>query len=384
MIKSPAYKIAVVIPKYGLVGGSEYFVAQVTERLAENPLFDIHVFANKWRVFSDRITFHKVPWITFPRFLTTVSFAFFANRLIKQQGFDLIHSHGRIFFADILTLHGIPHRRSVENVRCKGLSLFDRVTCWVEKRFVVNGRCQLFQVVSTLSRKEFVAEYADVVNEEAIEVLSPGVDLEQFSLSQRDLWRTEVRKQFGLDEKDPVVLFVGMNFELKGLSRIIEALGVATEKYCWDKPPRLIVVGKGNHRKFMRQARDLGLGDAVVFAGVLREGIEKVYMAADLFIMLSDFDTFGMVVLEAMAAAVPVLVSDRVGAKDLVVEGENGVVVDRKDVNAIAAGINILLQPEVHNRMSRQARIVAENHSWDSVVKHLEIIYKDILSKRVK
>ena len=67
------HKIAVIIPKYGLVGGAERFVQELTERIARNPRYDIHVFANRWRVNSERVTFHKVPLITFPRFLTTIS-----------------------------------------------------------------------------------------------------------------------------------------------------------------------------------------------------------------------------------------------------------------------------------------------------------------------
>ncbi len=216
-----------------------------------------------------------------------------------------------------------------------------------------------------------------------MEVLAPGVDLEQFRINQREQWRTEVREQFGLDEDEPVILFVGMNFELKGLSRIIEALHVVTSKYRWQKPPRLLVLGKGDRRKFTKQAVDLGLADAVIFAGVWKNGVEKAYMAADLFIMLSDFDTFGMVVLEAMAAGIPVLVSDRVGAKDLIAEGENGVIVNRQDVAAIAAGIHILLQPEAQHSMGQRARIVAEANSWDSVSSRLGDIYQKLLSELV-
>ena len=79
---STVRKVAVVIPKYGLVGGGEKYAFEVTERIAATDRYKIHVFANKWRTQSDRLTFHKVPIITFPKFLTTVSFAWFANREI--------------------------------------------------------------------------------------------------------------------------------------------------------------------------------------------------------------------------------------------------------------------------------------------------------------
>ena len=54
-------KIAVVVPKYGLVGGGERFASEITERLARNSHFEIHVFANRWVATPEKITFHKVP-----------------------------------------------------------------------------------------------------------------------------------------------------------------------------------------------------------------------------------------------------------------------------------------------------------------------------------
>ena len=96
-----ARKIAVVIPKHGLVGGAERFAYELTERLSLNEKYEFHVFANRWQSDSGRKTFHKVPIIRFPRFLTTISFAWFVNRKISKMNFDLVHTHDRIFDADI-------------------------------------------------------------------------------------------------------------------------------------------------------------------------------------------------------------------------------------------------------------------------------------------
>jgi UDP-glucose:(heptosyl)LPS alpha-1,3-glucosyltransferase len=135
------HRIAVVIPKYGLIGGAEGFAAALTERIAfDNPAFEIHVFANRWQheaEATEHIFFHHVPIISFPRFLKTASFAYFAERAIAKIGFDVVHSHDRIFRPDIYTMHGLPHRVWAKEIREKRrLSLFDRVTIWVEKRMV--------------------------------------------------------------------------------------------------------------------------------------------------------------------------------------------------------------------------------------------------------
>jgi len=86
-------KIAVVIPKYGLVGGGEIFALELTERIARLSSYEFHVFANQWKKQSELIQFHKVPIVSFPKYLTTVSFAWFAQQKIKKIGCDLIHSH---------------------------------------------------------------------------------------------------------------------------------------------------------------------------------------------------------------------------------------------------------------------------------------------------
>ena len=133
-MKTGIPKIAVVIPRYGLVGGGEKFVVELTERIARDFPCEMHVFANQWKKHSDLIRFHKIPIVSFPKYLTTVSFAWFAQRKIQEMGFDIVHAHERLFAADIVSLHSIPHRLWVRDVRQKRfLSLFDRATIEVEK-----------------------------------------------------------------------------------------------------------------------------------------------------------------------------------------------------------------------------------------------------------
>ncbi|MDH3392628.1 MAG: glycosyltransferase family 4 protein [Desulfobulbaceae bacterium] len=374
------YRIAVVIPKYGLVGGGERYASEVTERLAANPRYDVHVIANQWRGISPNITFHRVPVITFPRFLVTPSFAYFANRLIAKMGFDLVHTHDRIFRADLFTMHGIPHRTWVSEVRQKRMSLFDYATAWVEEQMVHAGGCRMFLAVSELAGDRFSRMFPAVAKQ--VEILSPGVAMERFPVGEgKNSIRRKIREHYGIGFSEPVILFVAMNYELKGLDLIIEALAKIVHGDTVNQRPRLLVVGKGSQRKYSQLASNMGIGENVIFAGVVENAIEDIYAAADLFIMLSGFDTFGMVVLEAMAASLPVIVSDRVGARDLVDEGVNGYVVDRYDVGTVCDRIQFLLDSENRERFGRAARKEAENHSWDQVTKRLDDIYSVLLQR---
>ena len=369
------YKIAVVVPKYGLVGGGERFVQELTERIASNRCYDVHVFANKWRPQSDRIIFHKVPIISFPKFLTTISFAWFANRKIAKMNFDLIHTHDRIFHADIFTMHGVPHRFWVKEVRRKGMSLFDYTTIRIEESLINHGKCRMFLPVSSIAKNKFVQEFD--VDPEKVQVVHPGVDIDRFDKLDRKSCRREIRRQFEIDETDMVVLFVSMNFELKGLDNLIAAMAMTKSKHM-SKKLKLLVVGKGNEKKYGRLAQKLEIKDDVIFAGVWKDNIEQIYLASDIFAMPSGFDTFGMVVLEAMSASLPVIISDNVGAVDLIKDDINGFVVEKEDIDSISFKIEFMLNEKNRENMAKEAYKTATNNTWDIMADKVLKIYDEM------
>lgn len=370
-------KIAVVIRGYGKTGGAELFASVVTERLARNNNFEIHVFANELAPNSDRIKFHKVPIIQFPRFLHQLSFAWFACRMIRRMNFDLVHSHEWIFNADIFTIHSLPHASWIRDVRKKRFfSLFDRGKIAVEQRAIKTGGSSRFLPVSSLAMQAYRREYATLPGQ--WHVMNPGVNVARFSTPDRAACRAEIRGRYGIGESDVLLIFVGMSFGIKGLDTIIEALAKA--RAILPKANfRLLVVGRGGYEegKFRRQAQSLGVAEAVTFAGAQVDGLERYYRAADIFIMLSKFDTFGMVVLEAMAAGLPVILSPNVGAKDLVEEGINGFVLPAlQDSDAASDRIVQLSNIEQRATMGMAAARTASMHDWEKLAGKMGEIYE--------
>lgn len=356
-------RIAVVIGKYGYVGGSERFAMEITERLSRNKDFDVHVLANKWRSDSSRITFHKVPMVRFPMFLRHLSFAWFAKRIIEKGAFDVVHSHVRLFGANLYSLHYVPHSGWVRDVRKKHASLPDLAMIATEHRMIATGEASWFLPVSSMVEAEFRREYQTLPGH--WRPVHPGVDSVRFAAPDREACRAEIRGRYGIGAADLLVLFVGMNFEVKGLDTVIAAVANA-RKARPEAGIRLLVSGRGNEGKYRAIARSLGVEQAVTFAGEITGAIERYYRAADLFVMLSRYDTFGMVVLEAMAAGLPVLVSSRVGAKDIVEEGLNGFVLpDAGDGESAAKRIVELLDPELRQAMAAGAMQTAAEHDWD-------------------
>jgi len=369
-------KIAVVIPKYGLVGGAETFVFEVCERLALHKEFEIHVFANKWQPGKGRIVFHKVPIIRFPHFLTPISFAYFANKRIRQDDYALVHSHERIFEMDLLTFHGIPHKTWIKNARKRPLTLFDHATAWVEQKGFKNDKLKMVMPVSSLVKEEIQSGYGFLGDK--LLVNPPGVNTERFSALDPQQCKQEIFRRYGFSLKDVVVLFVSMNFELKRLDLVLKGISDLISRDKRKADVKLLIVGKGDVKRFGRLASDLGISDRVVFTGVTRE-VEKYYMAADIFIMPSRLDTFGLVVLEAMAAGLPVIISRSVGARDLVEPGVNGFVLSEDpSISEIAASLSSLLEPEKRKLMGENGREVARLHSWDKTADRVADLYRQM------
>lgn len=368
--------IAVVIPRYGRIGGAENMAFQLCERLAV--IFDIHVFARKWDCGPSPVTFHKVPMIHFPRWLQPISFAGFAQWKIDNMTFDLVHSHERIFRMDMMTFHGIPHRTWIRDMRQKSMSGFDRATCWAEKKGIENPALKMILPVSTLVKKELSKSYA--ISEDRVSVMHPGVSIERFSCLDARSCRERIRARHGLSASDVVICFVGMNFEIKRLDLTLQGIAGMKCDGFFPALPRLLIVGKGNAEPYLKMAKTLGISDQVVFAGVTDE-VEAYYLASDLFVMPSRMDTFGLVVLEAMAAGLPVVISANVGAADLVTQGISGFILpESPTAQDMTASLIRLMNPELRRSMGEAARQVAGNHDWNKVADKMANTYRTLIA----
>jgi len=372
-------KIAVVIPKYGLIGGAEQFAAELTGKLCSRPQDTFQVFANRWQSNSDVIGFHKIPIISFPKFLTTISFAWFVQQRLQRDNFSIVHSHERIFAADLFTMHGVPHRYWVHQIRRKRMSLYDLATAWVEKKLVRDGHCQKFVAVSELTKTIFLAEYP--VNPDRVCVIHPGVNLSDYTHKNKDKVRHTVRSALGIGADDPVIVFASMNFEIKGLDDILHSLARLKKQ---NHNFKLIVAGKGNLKKYEKIAKEAMIAENVIFTGMVKKDyLIDLYLAGDLYMMLSKFDTFGMVVLEAMAAGLPVMISSHVGARDLVQEGKNGFIIsDTSDFGFIASRLQLLFDENIRRKMSAAAYQTASENTWDKVAAKYRDIYANILTAK--
>ncbi|MGA7796311.1 MAG: glycosyltransferase family 4 protein, partial [Candidatus Acidiferrales bacterium] len=192
--------------------------------------------------------------------------------------------------------------------------------------------------------------------------------------------RSEARSAWKIPASGTVALFCAKLQRWKGPMDLLEAFARANVPNSY-----LVFAGDGPERSTLeRRARESGLLDRVRFLGFLNQSqLPSAYCAADLFVLPSLFEPFGLVVNEAMLCGLPVVVSDRVGAKfDLVRPDENGYVFPAGDVEALAAILRQILPDwEKRARMGAAARRRMETWSpreyADSVVRAVKLVAKD-------
>jgi glycosyltransferase involved in cell wall biosynthesis len=189
--------------------------------------------------------------------------------------------------------------------------------------------------------------------------------------------RNAVRVAWGIPVEDSVALFCGKLQPWKGPADLLDAFARSRVPNSY-----LVFVGEGPEREnLVRKSIELGIADRVRFLGFLNQSqLPSAYSAADVFVLPSMFEPFGMVVNEAMLCGLPVVVSDRVGARfDLVRPGENGYVFPAGDAEALAAVLRELLpDPEKRAHMGNAAKRRMETWSpreyTDGMVRAVEMV----------
>jgi len=220
-----------------------------------------------------------------------------------------------------------------------------------------------------------------------IRVIPPGVDLERF----HPIPAVQAKEQIALDPHCRSILFVGRIEPLKGIETLLRAIALIARRR-----PELIcglcvpIIGgnpyrvEDNGEMFRLQAlrEELGIRDVVMFLGAQDQDIlPYYYSAAEMVVMPSDYESFGMVALEAMACGTPVIASDVGGLAYLVQHGRTGYRVPARDAEALAEKIvRLLMDEELRRRMGQRAACWAERYAWPRIADRIEDVYREVLS----
>ena len=358
-------------------GGAERYSIALVEQLAAS--HDIHVFAQQIDHQWPGVTYHTVssPLLK-PRWINQLWYAS-ATWWATRQGFDLVHSHENTWHGQVQTVHVLPVKYNLFHERTgwrKLLRWLKVVTSprlvaylWLERlRFSVKNH----RTIVVTSRSLLVQmTKAYPATESALRVITPGVSM--VSGVARPDQQLAARLRLGLPEAGPGILFVGNDYRKKGLAALIGALQLLPTN-TW-----LAVVGSSLQiPEFQAQARVAGVLDRVIFIGSLKE-VGDAYMAADCLAHPTQEDTFAMVVLEAMAYGLPVVVSCEryCGIAGLLSHETNALILENPhDVLILANALGRVLQDSpFRHHLCAAAMDFASNHQWRQMAAQQEELY---------
>ena len=202
------------------------------------------------------------------------------------------------------------------------------------------------------------------VPSERIVIIPNGVDTERFDPTNRLLYRQDVRFQLGLDNEDVVAIFVGNSWERKGLRTALKAVLAISNPHL-----KLLVVGTGDPSDYAVPQEPEDHHPRVIFVNRLEPQIERYYAAADLLIFPTLYEPFGLVVLEAMASGLPVIVSATAGVSDHITEGETGLLVnDPADPDELKGKLELLMSNGfLREKLAFEGRHLAEKFTWNHI-----------------
>lgn len=373
-------RIALVHRKLTRSGGVEKNVVLLASGLAGRG-HEVHVFCNQADVSLSGVTVRHVPALRLGLAAKYLSFARNAAAMLAQERFDVVQGFDLTTRQDVLRIGrglvkvyrpALDETRGIADRIWRAISPEARAIAGLERRMLAPGSWTRIVAISRIVKKELVDAYA--IPEEAIEVIYNGVDLAAFDPAKAKAGREAVRASLGIGPKDRMVLFVGTGFRRKGLDVLIQAVAPLDAK--------LVVVGRdGRARAYRSLAVRSKCGPRVIFAGQ-RAADAALYGAADVVALPTRYEPFGNVVLEALACGVPVVVSARAGASEILEEELSDLVIDPADAQALSKVLGHTLDHAA--ALGSTCRRIAERYSEESCVARYEALYRRIVERRDK
>ena len=217
------------------------------------------------------------------------------------------------------------------------------------------------------------------IPEEKLECIPMGVDINKFKPRDKE----KIRQDFKIPEQK-IILFVGQLNKEKGVNYLLEAISQVVSKSYHKKDVRVIIIGDGSEKEYLLNlSKRLGIMNLVTFTGpVIGELLTKWYSLADSFVLPSLTEGRPSVINEAMASECAIVATNIGGIPEQVEDGNNGFLVEPRNVDMLAEKIIYLLDNE--NEMIRMGknsrkRIIEKGWTWEGYAKKIMEIYKKIL-----
>ena len=368
-------------------GGAENYAVNLAEQVSEE--YEVHVFCEWSDVSHQRISVHCMRYnITRPRWIALWLFAWWSWRQTRQ-GFAIVHSHENTWHGNVQTAHVRPIRYSlfaratnplatvlVYLKICTSPRLLAHLA--LESLRFRGGDKRLVLAVAPALGDIIAATYA--VNAQRLHIVTPGIHLAGAADvgAPTALSKVHARKALGLPVEGWILLLVGHNFEKKGLAAVLRSLPMLPADVF------LLVVGGDTEQADTWRTRcaQLGLDRRVVFSGSLPDAA-PAFVAADCLVHATLDDMFPLVVLEAMAASVPAVLSVApycLAAPLVQVASAAWMLQDPHCEQQIAHAVGALrADPGLRQAQIARATAFVQSHAWPQVGVQQAQLYRSLI-----
>jgi len=364
-------KVALVVDDFALNFGQGRYTVELARRL--RPHCELHLFCNTFQAPPEPgFVCHRVPCWRASAITTSISFAACAERALRRERLDIVHAQGMSCWgADVITAHMC---NAAKYQKMPPLSWRGRLFPWLiiplERRFFRHRRAGHLIAISQRFAKDIIAHYGW---NKPVSVIYHGTDTDSFRPPESAAIRQALRRESSLPAEAWVWLFMGE--AVKGLREAIAQLVNFPQAV-------LLVVSRSDFAPYRALAARLGVDLRVRFWGVESAPV-RAFQAADVFVYASRYDPFGLVVSEAMACGLPVLVGQDIGAAEWIVPGQNGLLCEPDVPESLRAQLAWLAaEPARARQLGLAARQTVIAHSWDACAAQTLAVYESLLRER--
>ena len=392
--------ICFVTPEYfpisGGTGAYVYYLSQYLQKLGHN----VHVVARNSKDSEDVIDGVDVHYrrgngnaITrYWRFARSASKKI--KEVNKKIGLDIIHANLPLVpsfaipkesaRALVCTVHSTWKGEAIVTKRDNPKNLNPNEKMMLRFNFMLRSyekklmdRSDALIAVSKYTVDELTELYG--INEEKIYVIYNGVDINKFKPRTN---KTELRQEFGLEEKQKIILFVGRLYHRKGLEILLHSIPPVLQEF---SDVKFVISGTGFKEKeesLRKLAKTLDIEEHVTFLGyVPDEKLPFLYSASDVFVLPAIYENFPFAILEAQAAGLPVISTKVGGIPEFLVDNENGFLITHGDSTELTQRVLTLLQnPELAKEMGARGRkLIEDKLSWRRIIGQVIDLYQKLL-----
>jgi D-inositol-3-phosphate glycosyltransferase len=320
------------------------------------------------------------------------------RRFAADKGirYDLIHSHYWMSGLAAVSLSGIWGGTPIVHMFHTLGEMKNRIArseAEREEKYRIDSEKQILlfadRIVVATPAEVIQLRFLYGVDDRKLVTIPPGVDVSHFYPIPAD----EARQFIGIKPEHRLVLFVGRIEPLKGVDTLIRAMSCLGVKNL-HRPVHLAIIGgepdadpremSGEMARLQKLSDELSMGGMVVFLGKRgQDTLPYYYSAAEVVVMPSLYESFGMVALEAMACGTPVIASQVGGLAYLVQDGETGYTIPDNNPDLLCEKLTALLgDHDLHARMSACAAEYARDYAWENIAAQVVGVYEELLESR--